>query len=596
MRARSGPSERQGGIVLAEAATSSGRPIRHGPYPEVTLPAILVGYLLGILIALSIGYASLVLGFSIEGSELAAILGFGILRGLMRRTSIVENNINQTIASSVNGASAGMMFSVPAIFILGYTDFNIPLMIIACIAGGVLGVAFIIPLRKQMIDFNRLAYPGGVAVATILKSPGAGIRKAWLLIGGAGLSALVHLTSQISGIENLAIGDWLGMPGYMNGVWYVSLMTAGVAYIAGRGGVFFIIGGYVCYWFLAPLLSVSGMLPTPDQLAAMGTSMPNYLRGTLFRPLGIGMLIGGALTGILLALPLVVSAIRSMQNAAKMQTEASRDEMPIKLLYWAVVGAFFVLMVTAYFSTPEMTLGRGAAMAVLGTLWIWVAGVVLSECIGRTNWSPLSGMTLIGITILILVASGMSDEATIVSSIIVGAAMCVAMAQATDLMLDLKTGYMVGATPRKQQIAQFLGTWLGPLVIMALILVLHSAYGMGSDRLPAPQGQALASMINGILGGDVPAQKYLAGAGIGAILSASGIGGLGILVGLGFYLPFNIVLTYTLGTIARVATDARHGKRFSEEVGVPVAAGLIVGEALIGVGVALFRIWSAAAG
>ena len=581
---------------MSEPVSSSGKPIRYGPYPEITVPAVVVGYGLGILIALSIGYAALILGFSIEGSELAAILGFGILRGLMRRTSIIENNINQTIASAVNSASAGMMFSVPAIFILGYTDFNIPLMVIACIAGGVLGVAFIIPLRKQMIDYNRLAYPGGIAVATILKSPGAGVHKALLLVGGAAISALVHLTSQITGIENLALGDMLGMPDYMNGVWYVSLLTIGAAYLAGKGGVFFVVGGYVCYWMLAPVLAASGLLPSATQLAEMGTSMPGYLRVSLFRPIGIGMLIGGALTGIALALPLVVSAIRSMQTAAKMKTEASQDEMPIRLLYAAVVGAFIVLLVTAILSTPEITVMRAAVMALLGTLWIWMAGVVLSECIGRTNWSPLSGMTLIGITILIIVASGMSDEATIVSSIIVGAAMCVAMSQATDLMLDLKTGYLIGGIPRKQQIAQFMGTWLGPLVIMALILILHRAYGLGSERLPAPQGQALASMINGILGGDVPTQKYIAGAGIGAILSASGIGGLGILVGLGFYLPFNIVLTYTIGTLARVFTDWRPGRRFSEEVGVPVAAGLIVGEALIGVGVALYRIFGAATG
>ena len=417
-----------------------------------------------------------------------------------------------------------------------------------------------------------------------------------LLVGGAAICALVPLTSQSRGIETLALGDMLGMPDYMNGVWYVSLLTIGAAYLAGKGGVFFVVGGYVCYWMLAPVLAASGLLPSATQLAEMGTSMPGYLRVSLFRPNGIGMLIGGALTGIALALPLVVSAIRSMQTAAKMKTEASQDEMPIRLLYAAVVGAFIVLLVTAILSTPEITVMRAAVMALLGTLWIWMAGVVLSECIGRTNWSPLSGMTLIGITILIIVASGMSDEATIVSSIIVGAAMCVAMSQATDLMLDLKTGYLIGGIPRKQQIAQFMGTWLGPLVIMALILILHRAYGLGSERLPAPQGQALASMINGILGGDVPTQKYIAGAGIGAILSASGIGGLGILVGLGFYLPFNIVLTYTIGTLARVFTDWRPGRRFSEEVGVPVAAGLIVGEALIGVGVALYRIFGAATG
>jgi len=156
------------------------------------------------------------------------------------------------------------------------------------------------------------------------------------------------------------------------------------------------------------------------------------------------------------------------------------------------------------------------------------------------------------------------------------------MSQATDLMLDLKTGYLVGASPRKQQAGQFFGAWLGPILIIGVIYVLHEAYGLGSAKLPAPQGQALASMINGILGGDVPVQKYLAGAGLGALLSAAS-GGLGITVGLGFYLPFNIVLTYSIGTVLRLVTDARLGSEYAEEKGIPIAAGFIVGEALVGV-------------
>jgi len=510
----------------------------------------------------------------------------------MRRNSIIENNINQTVASSVNGASAGMMFSVPALFILGYTDFNPYLLVLGCIAGGVLGIAFIIPLRKQMIDYNRLAYPGGIAVATILKSPGAGIRKAMLLVGGALLSGIVHFISQITGFENWALGDVLGMPGYMNGVWYISLLTVGVGFLAGKGGIYFIIGGYVCYWILAPVMSATGILPDPATLYAAGQSMPEFLRLTFFRPVGIGMLIGGAIAGIILAFPLIVSAVKSMQSASKMKTELSRDELPITLLYVAVAGAFIVLFIIANVSVPDIGLLRGAIMAVLGTLWIWVAGVILAEAIGRTNWSPLSGMTLIGITILIFIASGMSDRETVIASVMVGAAMCVAMAQATDLMMDMKTGYLVGASPRKQQLSQFMGTWLGPILVMALIFVLHQAYGMGSDRLPAPQGQALASMISGILGGNVPVGKYVAGAGLGAMLSASGIGGLGILVGLGFYLPFNIVLTYTIGTLLRLFVDWKWGVNFSHNVGIPVAAGLIVGEALIGVGFALYYVIS----
>src|SRR5210317_880753 len=179
------------------SANNSTGPIRMGAYPELTITAVFVGYFLGAVIAVSIGYAALILGFSIEGSELAAILGFAILRGMLRRNSIIENNIVQTIASGVNGASSGMMFSVPAIFILGYGDkFDPVIMTFGCIAGAFLGIAFIIPLRKHMIDFERLTYPGGVAVATILKSPGAGVHKAVILLSAAAVSACVHLVSK----------------------------------------------------------------------------------------------------------------------------------------------------------------------------------------------------------------------------------------------------------------------------------------------------------------------------------------------------------------------------------------------------------------
>jgi len=567
------------------------RIIRTGPYPELTPTAVIVGYILGVLITLSIGYASLILGFSIEGSELAAILGFGILRGILGRSSIVENNINQTIASAVNSASAGMMFTVPALFILGHTDFNAVLMVFSCIAGGILGIAFIIPLRKQMIDYERLTYPGGVAVATILKSPGAGVHKALLLLSGMAVSGIVHFASQASGFENFNLGKLVGMPDYMNGVWYISLMTIGVAFIAGKGGFCFVVGGFACYWVLSPMLAAMDLLPSAETLGSAGMNMPAYLRITLFRPVGIGMLVGGALTGIVFALPLITSAVRSMQKAAESKTAHSKDELPIRLLYIGVIGAVILLMIIAILSVKEMGIIRGSVMALLGTAWIWVAGIILSECIGRTNWSPLSGMTLIAVTILVVIASGLGDKAAVISSIMVGAAACVAMSQACDLMLDMKTGYLVGASPKMQGYAQFLGTWLGPIVVMAMIFILHKAYGLGSERLPAPQGQALASMIQGILGGDVPLQKYIAGAGLGAVLSASGIAGLGIQVGLGFYLPFNIVLTYTIGTLLRLWVDRKKGKRFSEEVGIPIAAGLIVGESLVGVGFALYYIF-----
>ena len=557
-----------------------------GSYPELTWTAVIVGWFLGCVIAVSIGYAALILGFSIEGSELAAILGFGILRGALRRKSIVENNIVQTIASGVNGASSGMMFSVPAIFILGYGDrFDPVLLTFGCIAGAFLGIAFIVPLRKHMIDFERLTYPGGVAVATILKSPGAGVRKAAILLGAAAVSAAVHVATLLTGVGNWDLGAAFGLPNYMNGVWYLSLMTIGVGFIAGRGGVAFIIGGFVAYWFLSPMLALTNGFPLDDLGAAI--SDPGQLRTLLYRPLGIGMLIGGAMAGVALALPLIVSTIRAMQNAGKVNTGSSPDEMPIKLLYIAIVGAAIVLAFIAVTAVESVAIGRGLAMALLGTVWIWMSGIILSEAIGRTNWSPLSGMTLVGVTLLIIVTQGLERGDSIVAAITVGAATCVAMSQATDLMLDLKTGYLVGATPRMQQMGQFIGAWLGPIVIIGLIFVLHEAMTLGSDALPAPQGQALASMVEGIMGGDVPTEKYVAGALLGGILSAV-IGGLGVTVGLGFYLPFNIVLTYSVGTVLREVAERSKGRDWSENVGIPLAAGLIVGEALMGVGNAIY--------
>lgn len=582
---------------MSDHAVAGSGPITKGAYPELTPHAVIVGYFLGAIISISIGYAALKLGFSIEGSELAAILGFGILRGILRRRSIIENNVAQTVASAVNGASSGMMFSVPAIFILGYGyEFNPYVLTFGAIAGAFLGIAFIIPLRKQMIDFERFTYPGGVAVASILKSPGAGIQKAVLLVGAGVVSALVY---GITGGANFDFFGWINeqvgsvvLPAYLNGVWFLSLMTIGVGYIAGRGGVAFIIGGYVCYWIIAPLLDVTGMFPVVNGVVL---SDPGAMRVSLFRPTGIGMLIGGAVVGVMFAFPLIKSAIGSMQSSAKTESALSKDEMPIKLLYIAIGAAAILLGVMAYTSVEEVGIVRGIMMAVFGTLWIWMAGIILSEAIGRTNWSPLSGMTLVAVTILIVITQsfgGMETGPAIVASITVGAAACVAMSQATDLMLDLKTGYLVGATPRMQQMGQFFGAWLGPILIIVLVFTLHEAYTLGSDALPAPQGEALASMVRGITGGDVPHEKYFAGAALGGLLTAMQ-GGLGITVGLGFYLPFAIVLTYSLGTLAREITDRKLGKVWSEDKGIPIAAGLIVGEALTGVGDAVIMILNA---
>lgn len=577
--------------------------IRTGAYPELTWVAIIVGWVIGSIIAISIAYAALILGFSIEGSELAAIMGWGILRGVMRRTSILENNINQTIASSVNGASSGIMFTVPALFILSKTqgletvaDFDVStvaLLMLASITGCILGLAFVIPLRKQMIDFDRLAYPGGIAVAAILKSPGAGMRKAFYLLGGAFLSGTltVVIIALMGENHDWPAGKVLGLPSMLNVVFYLSVMTIGVGYLSGKGGFWFGAGGFVCYFVLSPLLYFF----FGSEMIREFVDNPEKMRILAYRPTGIGMLIGAALGGIIAAFPLIRSALKSMQTASKRVSEtgeSQNDEMPIRLLYTAVVLGAIAMVVIAFMSSQEMTFWRAATMALLGTLWVWVAGVIVSECIGRTNWSPLSGMTLIAVTIVVLIAkAGMTNPAAVVSSIIVGAAICCAISQASDMMLDLKSGYLVGAIPRRQQFAQYIGCWLGPIIVILLVLLLSQNREFGSAELPAPQAAALASMMDGIMSDNVPSYRYLAGGGLGLMLALSGLGGIGVLIGLGFYMPFSIVLTYTIGNILRVVSDKAMGPRFAHEIGIPVAAGLIVGEALVNVGNAMIQVF-----
>ena len=573
----------------------------HGAYPEFTWAAILVGWMIGAVITISVAYASLVLGFSIEGSELAAILGWGILRGVLRRTSIVENNINQTIASAVNGASSGIMFSVPALLILSnragfetLAEIDRTVLVFAAITGCVLGLSFVIPLRKQMIDFDRLAYPGGIAVAAILKSPGAGVRKAALLLGGvilaAGCQAL--LIAWGDGRHDWHVGEAIGLPPMLNISLYLSIMTIGVGYLSGKGGFWFGAGGFICYFLLSPLLSQFA----EPAIAAL-TSDPEAMRLTLYRPTGIGMLIGAAIGGIIAALPMIIGAMQSLRGAADRSVGelAAKDEMPLSLLYTMIgLGSLVLLGIAWHVGAGQLSLARAFLMTAIGVGWIWVAGVIVAECIGRTNWSPLSGMTLIAVTLLIVVIHGGTDTLTTIKvSVMVGAAVCLAISQASDIMLDLKSGYLVGGVPRRQQFAQFIGTWLGPILVVWLMFLLHHAKegGIGGPQLPAPQAAALASTIESIVQGDVPAYRYAAGGGIGLLLALSGLGGIGVLVGLGFYMPFNIVITYTIGNVLRVISDRFMGRRFGLEVGVPIAAGLIVGEALVNVGDAIWQIF-----
>ena len=232
------------------------------PYAEVTFAAVACGLLIGAAMTATFTYAGMTLGFSTSGSTVAAILGWGALRGLLSRGTIVENNIVQTIASSLNTTAGGVVFTVPVLFLLPGVEFRFWEVAAACVAGALLGVGFVIPIRKQMIEIERLPFPSGTAVATILRSPTQGVAKTRLMLAGAGVSSLLFLlknANHLPGIEHalpgsIDLGAWLHLPPYVEATASLSLFAVGIGFIAGRNGLFVLAGSAVSYWLIAPLV------------------------------------------------------------------------------------------------------------------------------------------------------------------------------------------------------------------------------------------------------------------------------------------------------------------------------------------------------
>ena len=557
-------------------------------YPEVTWQAVAVGVFIGLLMTASFSYAALVLGFSTNGSPVAAILGWGIMRAVFKKGTIVENNIIQTIASGINTATAGVIFTVPILLIRG-VHFNVLWVGAATVAGAILGVGFIIPIRKQMLDIDRLRFPSGTAIASILRSPAEGMKKSRLLIYGALLSSAVYVITQFPRLglpliipSSIDLGQILHLPSYINNVWAVSLLSLGIGFIAGRNGLFVLAGGILAYWFITPFMIHLGWVPQN----LTGSQITSFIHGNMTRPLGIGMLIGGSLISIVLTLPAIKATIKSF-NLNKIQ-QKTNDELSIKILYTVILVAFVLFFLAAYF-TSSIGIVAALIVSLVGTLWLWFAGIIVSQATGMTDWTPISGMSLLAVAILMMFLP--SDE--VVTAVLIGAAVSVAIAECADMMQDLKTGYLVGSRPYRQQAMQLAVAWLGPIVSISVMLLIWNSggvdpvtghklpgFGPGTD-IEAPQAVALGATIDSVIKGNVPAQKYLAGGILGALLSFSGIPGLGVIMGIAMYLSIKYILPYGLGSLLYLLVVWKWGKEWAEKWGVPFAAGLIVGEALL---------------
>lgn len=557
------------------------------PYRELTVAAVVLGVIIGALMTAAFVYIALKLGFSMPGSTVAAILGFAILRGVMHRGSIVENNLNQTVASGVNNASAGIAFTLPALFILGAANpelagFSPIAALLAAIGGSFLGIVVIIPLRKQMIEFDRLRFPSGVAVASLLRSPGAGAHQAKLLAGGFAVAAALHAPAYYGLIPGeLTVGAWFGVPAWLPVSLGISFASVGAGLLAGRGGLPFVFGGMLAWWVISPLAINLGWVPSAASIGIPASAewavwASDVLYAQMLRPLGIGILIGGALSGVIASLPALRAAIVGLSRASSVP--GALQELSPRFLYLGILGSVGVLFAAAFLADPDMSLVRAVVTALVGTLWLGLAGLVVAQATGMTDISPISGMSLIGVTIMFFLSDG-----NVATSIILGVAVSIGIGQCADMMSDLKAGHLVGARPRMQQIAQFSFAWIGVPVAIGVLYLIWNGPGFGPDNpdLSAPQGAALAAVMDGLRAGAAPVDKYAAGVGIGLAMGIFPLSGMGVLVGLAMYLPFYITLTYGVGCFVSMALESRRGHAWMSINVVPVAAGFIIGEALI---------------
>ncbi len=415
-------------MIPPEKPPAAGRPetLFRSRYPEATASAIIFGVVFGAIMNAAITYSGLKIGFTISGTAIAAVVGFGVLRGILRRGSILEVNIGQTVGSAVNIVNSGIIFTVPVLFLLGYTmsfrDASFWRITLACVAGAILGVVFIVPLRKQMLDIERLRFPTPTAVAAILKSPGAGTAKSVVLAAGVLVGALVYAPAGLPALglpgyaalnlhlpadtdpalvaahapgsqltervdrdrdgkpdlvvtnDTINVGRLLHLPGAMMLAFAIAPFAFGAGYLTGRAGLMVLAGGVLAYLILNPAAYWLGWMPAtirPHQAPAYGLDAFN-------RPLGIGLLLGGALMGVASALPSIREALKSVAMAGHRPAGAApvaRDEMGLRALAsMAVAGAVLLLIVV------EFVAGGSATGGWLHGLDPWLArAVVVAE-------------------------------------------------------------------------------------------------------------------------------------------------------------------------------------------------------------------------
>ena len=576
--------------------------------PEFTAVSIVLGAILAIVFGGANAYLGLRVGMTVSASIPAAVISMGVIRKILRRDSILENNMVQTIGSAGESVAAGAIFTLPALFMWAKDGLcDVPSLVeigLIALCGGVLGVLMMIPLRSALIvkEHGVLAYPEGQACAEVLIAGEEGGAKASTVFSGLGIAALYKFIAD--GLKVFPSEITYDVPGYKGAGVGIDVLPAlaGVGYICGVKVSSYLFAGGVLGWFvILPLMALFGgdtiMFPVTDMtiselIAKKGVSAlwSNYLRY-----IGAGAVACGGVLSLIKSLPLIIRTFRdAMGDYGKGRTASTlrtEQDMPMTVV---LLGVLIVAVVLWLVPAIPLNLFTALIVIVFGFFFATVSSRMVG-LIGSSN-NPVSGMAIATLLIstLLLKATGTDGIEGMTAAIVIGGVICVVAAIAGDTSQDLKTGFLVGATPRKQQIGELIGVAVSAVAIGAILYLLSMAWGgYGSNDLPAPQAILMKMIVEGVMGGNLPWNLVLSGVFIAIVVEVLGIPVLPFAIGL--YLPIYLSVPMMLGGLLRWFLEKR--KYSSDKVkdnvvqsGVLYSSGLIAGEGIVGILLAVLAI------
>ena len=574
--------------------------------PEFTFTSIFMGILLAIIFGAANAYLGLRVGMTVSASIPAAVIAMGVIRVVMKKNSILESNIVQTIGSAGESVAAGAIFTLPTLFLWaseGLMD-KPSLLTITLIAliGGLLGVFFMIPLRNALIvkEHGILPYPEGTACAEVLLAGEEGGANASTVFAGMGFAALFKFV--IDGIKAVPGEISLKIKGFKGEIGtqiYPAVLSVG--YICGpRISSYMFAGGILSWLVLIPLISTFGanmiMYPAVDQtigelFAAGGASAiwSNYIRY-----IGAGALAAGGIISLIKSLPLIVrtfrGALKNMRGAAAGDLNRTNTDISMKIVLLAI--AVLTLAVWLIPAIPVSLLG-----AIIIVIFGFFFATVSSRMVGLVGSSnnPVSGMAIATLLVstLILKFTGTVGAAGMSAAIAIGSIICIVAAISGDTSQDLKTGYLLGATPKKQQIGEIIGVAASALAIGGTLYLLDSAWGFGSEQLAAPQATLMKLIVEGVMEGALPWDLVIIGALIAVVVELIGIPVLPFAIGI--YLPVHLNACIMIGGLVRLVFDKmkweENKKKDITNDGILFCSGMIAGEGLVGILLALLAVF-----